>query len=62
MRAVTLRRPGPPASLRVEEAPEPHAGPGEVLIQVQAAGVNFTDVLSRQGLNPEAPPRPYVLG
>jgi NADPH2:quinone reductase len=62
MRAVTLRRPGPPTSLRVEEAPEPHAGPGEVLIQVQAAGVNFTDVLSRQGLNPEAPPRPYVLG
>ncbi|HTM00898.1 MAG TPA: zinc-binding dehydrogenase [Candidatus Omnitrophota bacterium] len=62
MRAVTLRRPGPPDSLRVEEAPEPHPGPGEVLIQVQAAGVNFTDVLSRQGLNPEAPPRPYVLG
>ncbi|HYJ32825.1 MAG TPA: zinc-binding dehydrogenase [Candidatus Binatia bacterium] len=62
MRAVTLRRAGPPATLRVEEAPEPHPGPGEVLIQVQAAGVNFTDVLSRQGLNPEAPPRPFVLG
>lgn len=57
-----LRRPGPPESLRVEEAPDPRPGPGEVLIQVQAAGVNFTDVLARQGLNPEAPRRPYILG
>jgi len=62
MRAVYCRRSGPPESLRVEEAPDPTPGPGEVLIQVQAAGVNFTDVLSRQGLNPEAPRRPYVLG
>lgn len=62
MRAVTFRRPGPPESLHVGEAPDPKAGPGEVLIQVQAAGINFTDVLARQGLNPEAPRPPYVLG
>lgn len=62
MRAITLRKFGPPASLRVEEAPDPRPGPGEVLIGVQAAGVNFTDVLSRQGLNPEAAPRPHILG
>jgi len=62
MRAVYLRRHGPPESLRVEEAPEPRPGPGEALIQVQAAGVNFTDVLSRQGLNPEASPLPFILG
>jgi synaptic vesicle membrane protein VAT-1 len=62
MRAVWLRRPGPPESLRVEEAPDPRPGPGEALIQVQAAGVNFTDILSRQGLNPEAPRPPYILG
>jgi NADPH:quinone reductase-like Zn-dependent oxidoreductase len=37
-------------------------GPGEVLIQVQAAGVNFADVLARQGLYPGAPHRPYVPG
>src|SRR6185295_4084800 len=31
-------------------------------IRVRTAGVNFTDVLSRQGLNPEAPKPPYILG
>lgn len=62
MRAVLLRKPGPPQSLRVDEVPDPTPGPGEVLIQVRAAGVNFTDVLSRQGLNPEALKPPFVLG
>ena len=62
MLAVYLRRPGAPTSLRLEDAPDPTPGPGEVLVGVQAAGVNFTDVLSRQGLNPEAPPRPFIIG
>lgn len=62
MRAVTLYKPGPPKSLRLEDCAEPEVGPHEVLIQVKTAGVNFTDVLARQGLNPEAPPRPYILG
>ena len=62
MRAVLLRKPGPPQSLRVENVPDPTPGPGEVLIQVRAAGVNFTDVLSRQGLNPEALKPPFILG
>ena len=62
MRAIYLRRVCRPEDLRVEEAPDPHAGPGEVLVEVRAAGVNFTDVLSRQGLNPESPARPFILG
>lgn len=62
MLAVLLRKSGPPQSLRVEEAPDPTPGPGEVLIQVRAAGVNFTDVMSRQGLNPEALKPPFILG
>jgi len=62
MRAVTLYRPGPPKILRLEECAEPEVGPYEVLIQVRIAGVNFTDVLARQGLNPEVPRRPYILG
>jgi len=62
MRAVFLRRPGPPESLRVEECADPLVGPNDVLIQVRAAGVNFSDVLSRQGLNPEGPKPPYILG
>jgi NADPH:quinone reductase-like Zn-dependent oxidoreductase len=62
MRAVYLRKPGPPESLRLEECAEPTIGARDVLVLVRAAGVNFTDVLSRQGLNPEAPHRPYILG
>ena len=62
MRAVVLRKPGPPQSLRVEEIPDPVAGPGEILIQVKAAGVNFADVLARQGLYPDAPGRPFIPG
>ena len=62
MRAVYLRKSGPPESLILEECPDPEVGPHDVLIQVRTAGVNFTDVLSRQGLNPEAPKPPYILG
>ncbi len=62
MRAVLLRKPGPPESLRVENLPDPAPGPGEILIRVHAAGVNFADVLARQGLYPDAPKPPYVPG
>lgn len=62
MHAVYLRKSGPPESLKLEECATPAVGPHDVLIQVRAAGVNFTDVLSRQGLNPEAPKPPYILG
>ena len=62
MRAVFLRRSGPPSVLRLEDAPEPVARPGEVLLQNKAAGVNFADVLARQGMYPDAPPRPYIPG
>src|SRR5207249_4164757 len=62
MRAIVLRRSGPPHMLRVEEIPDPIARPGEVLVQVKAAGVNFADVLARQGLYPDAPQRPFIPG
>ena len=62
MRAVLLRKPGPPSRLTLETLPDPAPGPGEVLIAVRAAGVNFADVLARQGLYPEAPKRPFVPG
>lgn len=62
MRAILLRRPGPPESLRVQEHPEPTALHGQLLIQVRAAGVNFADVLARQGLYPDAPRRPFIPG
>ena len=48
--------------LAVEERPDPPIGPGEVRIDVAAAGVNFADVMARMGLYPDAPKPPCVIG
>ena len=62
MRAIVIPRYGGPAVLRAEERPTPQPGPGELLIAVNAAGVNFADVLARMGLYPDAPKPPLVVG
>lgn len=62
MRQVWITRRGGPEVLEVREAPDPSPGPGEVLINVAAAGVNFADVMARMGLYPDAPPLPCVVG
>jgi NADPH:quinone reductase-like Zn-dependent oxidoreductase len=49
MRAVVVREPGGPEVLRVEEVPEPEPGEGEVLVRVEAAGVNHYDLNQRAG-------------
>ena len=48
MRAVVTEGPGGPEMLRVEDVPAPTAGPGEVLLDVVAAGVNRADLLQRR--------------
>jgi putative PIG3 family NAD(P)H quinone oxidoreductase len=55
MTAVEIHEPGPPQVLRAVERPVPQPGPGEVLIQVAAAGVNRPDVLQRKGIYPPPP-------
>ena len=55
MTAVEIREPGPPQVLRAVERPVPQPGPGEVLIQVAAAGVNRPDVMQRKGIYPPPP-------
>jgi NADPH:quinone reductase-like Zn-dependent oxidoreductase len=62
MRAVVITRHGPPEVLEVEERPEPVAGPGEVRIEVKAAGINFADLMARTGMYPDAPKPPCVVG
>jgi NADPH2:quinone reductase len=49
MRAVVLHETGGPEVLRVEEAPEPDVGAGDVLVHVEAAGVNHYDLNQRAG-------------
>jgi NADPH2:quinone reductase len=51
MRAVVVREFGPPEVLRVESADPPAPGPGQVLVDVAFAGVNFTDTQRRRGLS-----------
>jgi NADPH:quinone reductase-like Zn-dependent oxidoreductase len=62
MRSVVITRHGPPEVLQVQERPEPVPGPGELLIDVRAAGINFADIMARLGLYPDAPKPPCVVG
>jgi NADPH:quinone reductase-like Zn-dependent oxidoreductase len=48
--------------LKIRERPEPQPGPGEVAIRVRAAGLNFADILARQGSYPDAPRPPCAVG
>jgi NADPH:quinone reductase-like Zn-dependent oxidoreductase len=63
MRALVLTKRGAPEqALDVWEWPEPAVGQGQVRIRVQAAGLNFADVLARVGLYPDGPKPPAVMG
>ena len=62
MKAIQLNRFGGPEVLELVELPRPVPGAGEVLVRVQAAGVNFADTQIRQNRYPMQPPLPAVLG
>lgn len=49
MRAIVVEQPGGPGVLAVRELPVPEPGPGQVLVRVAAAGVNYADVMMRSG-------------
>lgn len=53
---------GPAQALKIGQRPDPVAGPGQVVIQVRAAGVNRPDLLQRQGGYPPPPGASDVLG
>ena len=55
MRAIQITAPGGPEVLQPCERPQPEARAGELLIAVQASGVNRPDVLQRKGLYPMPP-------
>lgn len=62
MRAVQVERFGGPGGLRLVEVPDPVPGPGQVLVEVAAAGVNRADLLVRSGGYHRAGQPPLVLG
>lgn len=60
MRAIQITATGGPEALEVADRPDPVPGPGEVVVRVAAAGVNFIDTYQRAGLYPLT--LPQVLG
>src|SRR5678809_1380560 len=62
MRQIVTTGTGDIDVLKVEEKPDPTPREDEVVIRVRAAGLNFADILSRQGLYPDSPPKPCVMG
>jgi len=62
MKAVVVTRPGGPEVLQVQDMPEPHAKPGEVVVRVEAVGINFADTMSTHGTYPGTPQPPFISG
>jgi NADPH2:quinone reductase len=62
MKAVLCKEYGPPERLVVEEVASPRPGPGQVLVRVRAAGVNFPDTLIIQGKYQFKPEPPFSPG
>jgi NADPH2:quinone reductase len=60
VRAIVVRRPGGPEVLEQTQLPDPRPSPGEVVVDVAAAGVNFVDVYHRSGAYPRD--LPFVPG
>jgi len=62
MKAIQVQQFGGPEVLTLEEIPTPKPGPGEVLVQVRAAGVNPYDTYMRAGTYAVKPSLPYTPG
>lgn len=60
MRAIRVHETGGPEVLRIETVDDPVPGPGEVLVRVEAVGVNFIEIYQRKGVY--TLPRPFVPG
>jgi putative PIG3 family NAD(P)H quinone oxidoreductase len=62
MTVIEYAQTGEPEVLVAADRPKPACGPGEVLIKVAAAGVNYPDVMQRKGRYPPPPGAPEILG
>ncbi len=62
MKALLVKELGGPNTLVYEDVPDPEVGPGQVLVDVRAAGVNFPDLLIIEGKYQFQPPLPFSPG
>src|SRR5262245_61036924 len=60
MKAVRIHQFGGPEAMQYEDVPTPTPGPGQVLVKLAAAGLNYIDVYQRTGLYPNK--LPYTIG
>lgn len=62
MKTVVVREFGGPEVLEVRDVPVPEPGEGEVRIKVMASGINYADIMQREGLYPNGPRAPFGAG
>lgn len=62
MKQIVITGHGGPEKLKIQESPDPTPGDGALRIRVKASGINFADILARQGLYPDSPKVPCVVG
>jgi NADPH2:quinone reductase len=62
MKAIRVHKFGGPEVLQLDEIADPTPGPGQVLVQVKAAGVNPVDTYIRSGTYAQSPALPYIPG
>jgi len=60
MNSIRVHKTGGPEVLRIEELPDPAPGPGELVVDIEAIGVNFIEIYQREGVYPL--PRPFTPG
>jgi NADPH:quinone reductase-like Zn-dependent oxidoreductase len=62
MKALLSTEPGPPETLQLVDLPDPAPGPGELLVRIRAAAINYPDVLIIEDKYQLRPPRPFAPG
>ena len=62
MKAIRVAKYGGPEELQLQEVAQPEPGPGEALVRVHAAGVNYADIYFRNGTLARPIPFPFTLG
>ena len=62
VKAIEVRAFGEPDVLRLVDRDDPTAGPGEVLVHIEAVGLNWSDIMQRAGTYPGGPTPPFITG
>jgi NADPH:quinone reductase len=62
MKAAVITRYGGPEVLEIRDVPDPQPKPGQVVVRVEAAGVNFADIMAARGGYPGTPEPPLIAG